>query len=344
MFHRAFHHDFTYSAALNVNSGGKSFEVDFVIVKQKSMSGGIEIGVGEAKDTGGEIEQADIDNLLRFVDAVTDKDIKCYPIFSKTADRFQASELERFGELADKGIPFIVINNPQLDHYFPNWATWTSNTRYKYASSLEEMAHNTIYRYSKMRWVVRLASILKYSKIARQMKLTDKQIKEYQTIFEKEYGEKIPREEAEESARNLINFMELMLKLAHKEHLRKQRLEKEPEGFHIEGQGYNCMICSNTISDQETWYDKYGIKCLICQEAVKKKKIPVSALKNRDSWYSDNELKWKLDIKRSTINRLIREGELKPRLILNSNGKTHCQLFLLKENPSLVAKKPAPQA
>jgi len=165
MFRRTFHSDFIYSTALNVNANGKSFEIDFLVIKQGFMNGEIEIGVGEAKDSGGEIEQVDIDNLLNFVESVRSRGIKCYPIFAKTTDHFRPEELERFGKLSDEGIPFIAINNPQLDQYFPDWQTWVTDQRYRYAHSLEEMAHNSIYRYARLRWISRVVNVLNYSKV-----------------------------------------------------------------------------------------------------------------------------------------------------------------------------------
>ena len=46
------------------------------------------------------------------------------------------------------------------------------------------------------------------------MNLTDKQITEFQQMFEKKYGKKMSRQEAEESAVNLLSFFELLYKIA----------------------------------------------------------------------------------------------------------------------------------
>ena len=174
------------------------------------------------------------------------------------------------------------------------------------------------------------------------MQLTDKQITEFQDLFEKEYGKKMSRQEATESAHNLINFMELMFKLAHKEKLRNDRLEKEPKGFHIEGQGYSCAVCGTSVSDNETWYDKHGIKCLICQKAINQKKIPGFVCKDKDSWYSGWELKEYYGIRHAQAQKLIREGALKARIVMGSNRKPYFYLYLLKDNPGVLQPKPKP--
>jgi len=48
------------------------------------------------------------------------------------------------------------------------------------------------------------------------MLLSEKAIKEFQDIFEKKYGKKLSREEAIESANNLLRFFELLYKIDYK--------------------------------------------------------------------------------------------------------------------------------
>lgn len=174
------------------------------------------------------------------------------------------------------------------------------------------------------------------------MRLTDKQITDFQAIYKKEYGKELPPEEARESAQNLMDLIELLAKCAHKDFLRQERLKKEPKGFHIEGQGYNCSICYASISDDETWYDKFGIKCLICQKAVEQKKVSGSICKDRDSWYSGGELKDYYGIHHSQAMKLIREGVLKARVVVGPNHKPYYYLYLLKDNPGVLQPKPKP--
>jgi hypothetical protein len=69
----------------------------------------------------------------------------------------------------------------------------------------------------------------------------------------------------------LRGYAELALDSFLKDEERKKRLEESPKGFHLEGEGYSCFICGTNVSNEETWYDKYGIKCLTCQSAIDKR-------------------------------------------------------------------------
>jgi len=169
--------------------------------------------------------------------------------------------------------------------------------------------------------------------------LSKEQIQEFKDILEKEKGEKISWEEAIESAYNLSGFVEVLFKCHVKEQQRKKKLEESPKGFHLEGEGYTCSVCRNSISNKETWYDKYGIKCLICQKAIDKKIIPATIAKNEDSWYSKYDLESCFNIDRHALNRFIKQGILKPRIVPNSARKPHVQIFLIKDNKDTLPPK-----
>jgi hypothetical protein len=169
--------------------------------------------------------------------------------------------------------------------------------------------------------------------------LSKESIQEFKDIFEKETGKEISWEEATESAHNLLGLAEILYKQGMKEIKRKEKLKDNPKGFHIEGEGYTCCICRRSISNKETWYDKYGIKCLICQKAIDKKVIPGYVAKNEDSWYSTFELDYYFNIKYQTVNKLVRDGILKPRIITNENGNLHAYVFIIKENKDVLPPK-----
>jgi len=57
------------------------------------------------------------------------------------------------------------------------------------------------------------------------MLLSEKSIKEFQDIFEKKYGKRLNREEAIESANNLLRFFELLYKIDCKK--KQSKTEKE---------------------------------------------------------------------------------------------------------------------
>ena len=169
--------------------------------------------------------------------------------------------------------------------------------------------------------------------------LSEEKIQEFKDILEKEKAEDVSWEEATESAYNLLGLVEILYKQSIEEIGRKKKLEENPKGFHLEGEGYTCFICRNSISNKETWYDKYGIKCLVCQKAIDKKIIPATITKNEDNWYSKYDLESRFNIDRHALNRFIKQGILKPRIVPNSTGKPHVKIFLIKDNKDTLPPK-----
>ena len=145
------------------------------------------------------------------------------------------------------------------------------------------------------------------------MEISKKRLEEFRKIWKEEYGQDLSDKETYEYASSLARFAEILFKQAKIDYQRKERLKKEPKGFHLEGGLYNCFICHAYISNKETWYDKYGIKCLNCQRAQEKKIIPKSAVKNSESWLASWELKDKFGLHSQTVRKLIREDKLKSR-------------------------------
>lgn len=177
------------------------------------------------------------------------------------------------------------------------------------------------------------------------MSLSEEAIKEFQKIYEKKYGKKLSFAEASEAAHNLYHYVKLAYDIAAKEHRREERLKKEPKGFHVDdGEGYTCPICKNAMAREETWYDKKSLKCIYCQKALDKRIIPVSVLKDEDSWYSIYEFDYYFGIKPRSIRKLVRSGELKSRIIPDSDNGVRLEVFLIKDNPDVLVKKPASYA
>jgi len=168
----------------------------------------------------------------------------------------------------------------------------------------------------------------------------EKMIKELQEILELKYGKKLTCEECRGAAFNLLNYYEALYTMAKKEYSRKQRLIHEPKGFHLMDGTYSCCICGINITGDQSWYDKYGNKCLFCQKAVDKRIIPVSACKNRDSWYSKWELNQYYGIKELSIPKLLNLRKLKARVILDETNKPYFYVFLVKENAVFPKSKP----
>lgn len=103
------------------------------------------------------------------------------------------------------------------------------------------------------------------------MALSDDEIRKFKEVWKKDYGQDITDEEAQEYSARLADFFLLLMEIDSLDRKRKEKLKKFPKGFHVEGEGYTCLICFKVISNEETWYDAYGIKCLNCQRALDRK-------------------------------------------------------------------------
>ncbi len=171
------------------------------------------------------------------------------------------------------------------------------------------------------------------------MKLSEERIQEMKVLLEKEKGVEVSYEEASEASYNLAGLAEILFDCWLKDEQKKKKLKEFPKGFHIEGVGYTCVICGNSFSNEETWYDKWGNKCIVCQKAIDKKIIPGSCVKNNESWYSKYDLESRFNIDRHALKKFINKGILKPRIVPNENGKPRAQLFLIKDHKDTLPPK-----
>ncbi|MEF3691705.1 MAG: hypothetical protein V3574_01445 [Candidatus Moraniibacteriota bacterium] len=174
------------------------------------------------------------------------------------------------------------------------------------------------------------------------MEPSEKYIKEFQEIYKKEHGKELTWEEAADGARNLLNFVGILYDSYKEDCFRKRKLKDYPKGFHLDdGKTYSCRICREHISNEQTWWDEGGIKCLHCQKALDKKIIPKSVCKDDDSWYATWEFDYYFKIKTPTVRKFVRQGKLKPRIIKNKDtGKPHFELFMIKDNKDVLPNKP----
>lgn len=170
------------------------------------------------------------------------------------------------------------------------------------------------------------------------MSLSQKAIDEFKVIYKEKYDKDLTDFEASEAANNLVNFFDLLIKCDIKDRRRQRRLKTEPEGFHVTDGSYSCAVCHRQVTSDESWYDQWGVKCLLCQKAVKDGIIPGFACKDHDSRYEMWELKSKFNIKYQTATKLIREGKLKARIVLTEDGKPYEYIFLKKENPRFISR------
>lgn len=168
------------------------------------------------------------------------------------------------------------------------------------------------------------------------MEIKDEMVEEFKEIAKKK-GKEISDQEAREGAVNLAGFFDLLWGFAKKDAIKKKELKKRPEGFPVDWQ-YSCMVCGNGINPENGWYDEHGPKCLTCQKALRDGIIPTFIFKNRDSYFSEWKIADAFKVRTVTIRKMVREGKLVARTILNESGKIHEQIFLKKENPTLVER------
>jgi len=175
---------------------------------------------------------------------------------------------------------------------------------------------------------------------------SQKSINELKEIAKREFGVEWTDGEASDAAYNLLNYFDILMKWAGDDIKTHLRLEKEPDGFAIKGeQLITCGLCGKLSPAKECWKDKHGLKCRLCQKAVRDGIVPTSVCRNKDRWFSFETLKEKFGIHPATAKSLVRKGNLKARIIPNDLGNPYFTLFLREENYEfLKIEKDAPQS
>lgn len=175
-----------------------------------------------------------------------------------------------------------------------------------------------------------------------QMTLSDKAVREFKEIYKKEYGKDLSDAKAREYGERVLGLVEIFLEQARIEVRRKKRLEKEPEGFHLEEHEgpYNCRVCYRSVAGSDAWWDLNGVKCLDCQRNIKEGVIPAEICQNDDLWIKDWQLKSDYNLHPSTRGKLRREGFLKGRDLKTKDGTTYFTVYLVSENKEFLKKCP----
>lgn len=150
----------------------------------------------------------------------------------------------------------------------------------------------------------------------------------------KEEGEKYQREKFE--LQQLAKFSEEWKK---KEEERAKKLEENPNGYHLDGHGYTCAICHNNTPEGDNWYDKYGIKCLVCQKAIDEGEIPATLASDKESWYTKYDIERSFCVKGNTLRKWIRDGIIKPRIVSHYGKGTWYELFMIEDNKDFLPPK-----
>ncbi len=125
---------------------------------------------------------------------------------------------------------------------------------------------------------------------------------------------------------------------------RKRRLEKEPEGFFLDTDGYyNCGICYEGHYGNEIWWNLDGILCADCWRNIKEGVIPPikkHLFRNEVEWISNSQLKSRHNIHPSSVKKLRREGLLHGRDLKKANGSIYTTIYLISENQEFLEKYP----
>lgn len=144
-------------------------------------------------------------------------------------------------------------------------------------------------------------------------------------------------EHAMEIAENMLHFARVLEPMQQEEDRRQRKLKEFPKGFHLEGKGYSCFICSSSCSQEETWYDQHGIKCMTCQGAIDRGEIPATAA-DKETWYSRYDMENCFGANRNVVKRWVKEGILKARSV-KRNDYEHVQLLLIEDNKEMLPPK-----
>ena len=166
--------------------------------------------------------------------------------------------------------------------------------------------------------------------------LSDKAIKEFHEIFKRKYGKEYTWNEATEAANNFARFVMLLREIAMEDRRRQLKLRDNPEGFHLNDHQYSCRICGTLVSGEQSWYDLFGISCIACRDARRKRIFPAIAYRSKDSWYSMWEFGYYWNAKPATVRKFVRAGKLKVRIVPGSNF----HIFMIDENKGFLPPKP----
>ena len=148
--------------------------------------------------------------------------------------------------------------------------------------------------------------------------------------------EELKREFTDDERRRLADYFSLLIEIDQQEKVRYAKLKGSPKGYAMDGEGRQCGLCFKSVYDNPGWFDKWGFKCLNCQSAVNKRKIPGSLCGDyrHEKSIADNALAIRVGVKVQVIRKLIREGKIIGRRIPNGP-----YIILRKDNPDLTFDK-----
>jgi len=170
------------------------------------------------------------------------------------------------------------------------------------------------------------------------MAISDKSLEGFKKIFEEISGRDWSDSEVRESVERLTRFYSILFNTYKEEKLKEKKLEEFPNGYHLEDRDgqYHCRICYRYIEGKDTWYDKYGLKCMDCQRNIDNGVIPREICKDEDLWFKNWQLKSDFGIHPKTAKKLVREGKLKVRELKNEEEESYFKVYLVSENKEFL--------
>ena len=82
-------------------------------------------------------------------------------------------------------------------------------------------------------------------------RISDKHFAEFKAICEKEGIKYETEAEYRDAAQNLIGLIDTLMQSDFEERQRKTRLEKEPKGFAMAGEGRSCSLCKRSVYGED---------------------------------------------------------------------------------------------
>lgn len=167
---------------------------------------------------------------------------------------------------------------------------------------------------------------------------TEKEIQNMKIALEKDHKREFTRDEVIKALNDIRVLAHITFDIYQNEQKKLAKLNEFPNGYHLDGSG-TCLICSQSASNENTWFDKYGLKCMTCQKAINLKIIPAAIAQKRESWYSKHELETFFNFKYADTKRYIKQAILTSRTICTEQGKPYLELFLIKDNKEFLPPK-----
>lgn len=144
--------------------------------------------------------------------------------------------------------------------------------------------------------------------------ISPESLEEFKKIYCKEAGKEINDKDAYTAASNLVEVFKALMEMDQDQKALERRLVDEPNGFALPAGVSVCRLCDN-YTEEPFWYDKWGSKCMRCQEALNKKIVPGYVFKDYDNkrHVTSKDLYSEFGIRYQTLKKLMRQEKLRGR-------------------------------